>query len=75
MEYLIYGKRKGVLNKDGEPVFDKTFRALDANGVRVSKKSDAMSYATKEDALSILNKPNIKENIDLGLIEFDIRRG
>ena len=64
--YIIYGKRVGK---------DKTFRALDANGVRVNKLKDAMAYATKEDALEILEKPNIKENIEKGLLEFDVRKG
>ena len=54
--YIIYGKRMGK---------DRTFRALDANGVRVNKLKDAMAYATKEDALEILEKPNIKENIEI----------
>ena len=75
MEYLIYGKRTGILDKNKNPVFDKTFRALDANGIRVTKKSDAMSYATKEDAFLVLDKPNIKNNIEKGLIKFDIRKG
>ena len=66
MEYLIYGKRNGI---------DKTFRALDKDGVRVSKKSEAMSYATKEDALEILNTPDIQKNIEEGKVEFDVRRG
>lgn len=64
--YIIYGKRVGK---------DRTFRALDANGVRVNKLKDAMAYATKEDALEILEKPNIKENIEKGLLEFDVRKG
>ena len=64
--YIIYGKRVGK---------DRTFRALDANGVRVNKLKDAMAYATKEDALEILEKPNIKESIEKGLLEFDVRKG
>jgi hypothetical protein len=72
-EFLIYGKRTGFLF-DGEPVYDATFRALDAKGVRVTKLSDAMSYATKEDAQEVLNKPRIQENIKKGLLQFDIRR-
>lgn len=64
--YIIYGKRVGK---------DKTFRALDANGVRVNKLENAMAYATKEDALEILEKPNIKESIEKGLLEFDVRKG
>ena len=64
--YIIYGKRIGK---------DKTFRALDSNGVRVNKLKNAMAYATKEDALEILEKPNIKESIEKGLLEFDVRKG
>jgi len=64
--YIIYGKRVGK---------DKTFRALDANGVRVNKLENAMAYATKEDALEILEKSNIKESIEKGLLEFDVRKG
>ena len=64
--YIIYGKRVGK---------DKTFRALDSKGIRVNKLKDAMAYATKEDALEILEKPNIKENIEKGLLEFDVRKG
>lgn len=66
MVYLIYGKRIGI---------DKTFRALDYNGVRVNKLADAMAYATKEDAQEILDKPSIKEKIESGQLEFEIRRG
>lgn len=66
MVYLIYGKRKNI---------DKTFRALDSNGVRVNKLADAMAYATKEDAQEILDRPNIKEKIESGQLEFEIRRG
>lgn len=68
--YIIYGKRTGFNNK-----YDKTFRALDPNGIRVNKLENAMAYATKEDALEILNKPEIQDNIALGLLEFDVRKG
>lgn len=74
-EYIIYGKRINYMDKDGKIITDKTFRALDSNGVRVFKKNDAMSYASKEDAQKVLDKPSIQENIKKGLIKFDIRRG
>jgi len=74
-EFLLYGKRTGLPDKNGNPVFDKTFRALDAWGVRVNKLSDAMSYATKEDALEVLQSDIIQKNIKEGLVEFDVRRG
>ena len=72
-EFLIYGKRTGY-PCNGEPVYDATFRALDAKGVRVTKLSDAMSYATREDAKEMLDKPRIQENIKKGLLQFDILR-
>jgi hypothetical protein len=75
MEYILYGKRNGVLNDNGQPIFDKVFRPLNSNGVRVIKKKDAMSYATKEDILEILNRPNILKKIQQGLLKFDIRKG
>lgn len=74
MIYLLYGRRTGLV-QNGVPIYDKTFRALDANGVRVNHLADAMAYATKEDALEILENPVIKENIDKGLIQFEVRRG
>jgi len=54
-EYLIYGKRQGQLIK-GVPTYDKTFRALDGFGMRVTSLNKAMSYATREDAQEIINK-------------------
>lgn len=57
-EWLIYGKRtkpwKDKNNRTHEP--DKTFRALDAQGVRVNKLDEAFSYATKEDAQERIDK-------------------
>lgn len=74
-QWLLYGKRTGLIDlKTKKPVYDKTFRALDSYGVRVSKLSDAMSYAEKSDIQEILDKPAIKANIDAGLVEFEIRR-
>lgn len=74
-EFLLYGRRTGLPDKNGNPIFDKTFRALNSKGVRVTKKSDAMSYSTKEDALELLKSPTIKEHIHKGLVEFDVRKG
>lgn len=75
MAFLLYGKRTGLVNPEtGEPVYDKTFRALDSFGVRVTKLSDAMSYATKEDIQDLLDKPKTKAAIEAGLVEFDIRK-
>lgn len=54
-EYLIYGKRQGQY-VNGHPTFDKTFKALDTFGMRTIKLSDAMSYATKEDAQEVIDK-------------------
>ncbi len=74
-QWLLYGKRTGLIDlKTKQPVYDKTFKALDSYGVRVNKLSDAMSYAEKSDIQEILDKPEIKANIDAGLVKFDIRR-
>lgn len=75
MAFLLYGKRTGLVNPEtGEPVYDKTFRALDSWGCRVTKLSDAMAYATKEDIQDLLDKPKTKAAIEAGLVEFDIRK-
>ena len=75
-QWLIYGKHltpwidsKGKLR---EP--DKTFRALDARGVRVTKLDNAMSYATKEDAQEVLDKPGTKARVEKGEVIFEVRR-
>ena len=75
-QWLIYGKHltpwidsKGKLR---EP--DKIFRALDARGVRVTKLDNAMSYATKEDAQEVLDKPGTKARIEKGEVIFEVRR-
>lgn len=75
-EYLIYGKhlvpwvdKKGKMR---EP--DSRFAALTANGVRVSRLDQAMSYATKEDAQAVLDKPATKARIKRGEVCFEIRR-
>lgn len=74
MAYLLYGKRTGLVHPEtGEPVYDKTFRALDARGVRVNKLTEAMAYAERSDIEELLNKPKTKAAIDAGLVEFDIR--
>ena len=70
-EYLIYGKRtKPWKNKKGylqQP--DKTFRALDAYGRRVTSLDQAFSYATKEDAQERIDKANPREGV-----VFEIRK-
>lgn len=72
--WLIYGKRTGLTGKTKQPVFDKTFRALDSVGRRVTTLTDAMCYATKKDAQMILDKPATKKLIDAGLVTFEIRK-
>ena len=72
--WLIYGKRTGLPDKHNKPTFDKTFRALDSVGRRVTTLTNAMCYATKEDAQEILEKPATKKLIDAGLVVFDIRK-
>lgn len=75
MAYLIYGKRTGLVDpQTNKAVYDKTFRALDSWGVRVVKLSDAMAYATVEDAQEMLNKPGTKKRIEDGLVQFEIRK-
>ena len=51
--YAVYAKRiKPWRNYKGEYFEpDKCFRALDGNGIRVTKLVDAMVFATKEDAI------------------------
>lgn len=74
-EYLIYGKRLAVKDpKTGQIITDSMFRALDSGGHRVTKLSDAMSYATREDAQAILDKPATKARIDAGEVAFQIRK-
>lgn len=73
--YLLYGKRTGLVNPEtGEPVYDKTFRALDSQGCRVTKLTDAMAYAEKKDIQLLLDKPKTKAAIEAGLVVFDIRK-
>lgn len=75
MAFLLYGKRTGLKNPEtGEPVFDKTFRALDSYGCRVTKLVDAMAYAEKSDIQSLLDKPKTKAAIEAGLVQFEIRK-
>lgn len=66
-EWLIYGKRQGQF-VNGYETYDKTFRALDAFGMRVTSLDKAMSYATKEDAQEVINKKGRSDCI------FEIRR-
>jgi len=73
--WLLYGKRTGLKHPEtGEPIYDKTFRALDSQGCRVTKLTDAMAYAEKSDIQYLLDKPHTKAAIEAGLVEFDIRR-
>ena len=70
--YLIYGKRTGKIEK-GEPVYDKTFKALDYSGIRVSKLADAGTYAERADAQEVIDT-KCKEYADAGLCEYQIRK-
>lgn len=72
MSWLIYGKRIGK-KVNNMPVYDKTFRALDYAGVRVTKLADAGEYATKEDAQEVLDA-KAKKIIEQGLAIFEIRQ-
>lgn len=75
MSYLIYGKHliKWVDSKGKWHEPDSTFRALNYQGVRVTKLSDAGEYATKEDAQEVLDKPKTKERVEKGEVAFEIR--
>lgn len=60
MGYYLYGKRTAPEHWDSVlrcmiPQ-DKQFRALNLNGVRVSRLEDAAPFATKEDAQEFLDK-------------------
>lgn len=70
--YLIYGKRTGK-PVDGEPIYDKTFRALDYFGKRVTKLEQAGTYAERADAEDVVER-RCRELIDKGLIEIEIRK-
>ncbi len=73
--FIIYGKRTGLINpKTNQPIYDKQFRALDSWGIRVNKLSDAMAYATREDAQAHLDTPGTKRRILDGLVQFEIRK-
>lgn len=72
MGYLIYGKRTGKI-ENGEPVYDKMFKALDYSGVRVTKLANAGEYATREDAQEVMNK-KCMEYKEAGLCEYEIRK-
>lgn len=74
MTYLIYGKHtKEWWNKQRrrweDP--DKTFRAIDYKGVRVTKLENAASFATKEDAQDYLDKYADPNRDD---VAFEIRK-
>ena len=71
-KWLIYGKRTGKL-LNGEPVYDKTFKALDYSGKRVIKLSDAGTYATREDAQKVLDE-KCADLAEAGLCQYEIRK-
>ena len=72
--YLIYGKHtKEWWNREKrrrEPA-DKTFRAIDWKGVRVTKLENAASFASKEDAQEYLDKHADPSRDD---VAFEIRK-
>jgi len=70
--YLIYGKRTGKIEY-GEPVYDKTFKALNYAGVRVTKLADAGTYATREDAQNVIDE-KCTDYKEAGLCEYEIRK-
>lgn len=70
MTFAIYGKRTKVIPGTDKP--DTTFRALTYAGIRVSKLTDAGTFATKEDAEEFLKKKNPRGYKD-GVV-FEIRK-
>lgn len=52
MSYAVYGKRDAWRNMQTNQIEepDKTFRALNSYGERVSRLSEAIIFYTKEDA-------------------------
>jgi len=72
MAYVIYGKRTLPIAKNGS-VFgpDARFAALDGDGNRVSKLTDARVYETKEEAQAILDK--VAPRVPDGVV-FEIRK-
>ena len=73
MAYLIYGKRTGK-PLDGQPVFDKRFAALKYDGTRATKLTDAGTYATREDALEVINRPHNQKLVEQGLVVYEVRK-
>lgn len=72
MPYLIYGKhtKEWWDGKMRQPP-DKTFRAINYKGVRVTKLEDAGSFATREDAQEFLDKHADPKRND---VAFEIRK-
>lgn len=73
MSYIIYGKRTGMLDDNGNPTHDKTFKALNYEGQRVNVLTDAGTYAEKQDAQDIINT-RCKTAIEQGLAVYEIRK-
>lgn len=75
-EWLIYGKHtkswQDKTNRWRDP--DARFAALDGKGCRVSRLDQAMSYATKQDALEVISRPETQAKVDRGEVCFEIRR-
>lgn len=67
--FFVYGKRtaeKHWNNYRGCWIpQDKQFRALNANGVRVNKLTEAIPFATKEDAEEFINKHKFLPGVEL----------
>lgn len=76
--YLIYGKVvKPVTVAGGHHLEPQTkFRALNYQGVQVSRLADADDYATKEDAQEVIDKvtARLKKNGKEDCIIFEIRK-
>lgn len=68
MSYALYGKRtERWYNEDtkkwNEP--DRTFRALNAAGVRVNKLEDAFIFYERSDAVDFMNKHTFKPGVKI----------
>lgn len=74
MTYLIYGKHTKPWRGSQDHLLhepDKMFRAINYQGVRVTKLEDAASFATKEDAQEFLDKHTDPNRDD---VAFEIRK-
>lgn len=77
MGYFIYAKRTAPEHWDSlHRVMipqDKQFRAINSNGVRVSKLTEAIEFATREDAQEWMDKKIAAQGVKDGVV-WEIRK-